>query len=277
MRVWLLAALMCACAAVPAAAQQDVEGSKDHPMVSRFPGYYIEEYDAQDFSNFEFDNGGDGIKVEGRYWRIEYWLQDGRKKGGPVEIARNYLNTFTSRGGSKVYDDVDASGGTLVAKLPADGKNIWLEVQISDAGEVYELTIVEEAAMTQQVEFTAMELAKALNETGSVALHNIQFDTGKATITSASSSALAPVGELLKSDTSLTLEIQGHTDNVGAAAANLKLSQDRAAAVKAYLVQNFGIAADRLTTAGFGDTKPIADNTSDAGRAQNRRVELVKK
>ena len=85
------------------------------------------------------------------------------------------------------------------------------------------------------------------------------------------------IGELLKSDASLKLEIQGHTDNVGAAAANLKLSQDRAAAVKAYVVQTFGVGAARLTTAGLGDTKPIADNTTDDGRAQNRRVELVRK
>jgi outer membrane protein OmpA-like peptidoglycan-associated protein len=165
----------------------------------------------------------------------------------------------------------------MVARMPSGGKNIWLEVDISNDGEIYELTIVEEAGMTQRVEFTAMELARALNDTGSVALHNIQFDTGLATITAASSGVLAPVGELLKTDSSLRLEIQGHTDNVGGAAANLKLSQDRAAAVKAYLVQHFGVAADRLTTAGFGDTKPVADNTSEAGRAQNRRVELVKK
>lgn len=70
---------------------------------------------------------------------------------------------------------------------------------------------------------------------------------------------------------------QGHTDNAGAAAANLKVSQDRAAAVKTYLVQTHGIVADRLTTSGLGDTKPIAENTSDEGRAKNRRVELVKK
>ena len=72
-------------------------------------------------------------------------------------------------------------------------------------------------------------------------------------------------------------EIQRHTDNVGQAATNLKLSQDRAAAVKAYLVQTFGVPAARLSTAGFGDTKPVAPNTAEAGRAQNRRVELVGK
>jgi len=88
---------------------------------------------------------------------------------------------------------------------------------------------------------------------------------------------LDQVVALLKQDQSLKLEVQGHTDNVGAAAANLKLSQDRAAAVKDYLVTTGGIAAARLTTAGFGDTKPVAPNTTDEGRAQNRRVELVKK
>jgi OmpA-OmpF porin, OOP family len=89
--------------------------------------------------------------------------------------------------------------------------------------------------------FTAMELAKALNDNGSIALHDILFDTGKATIKPESASALAIVGELLKNDPALKLEIQGHTDTVGAAAANLKLSQDRAAAVKAYLVSTLGV------------------------------------
>jgi OmpA-OmpF porin, OOP family len=116
-----------------------------------------------------------------------------------------------------------------------------------------------------------------LNENGSVALHNILFDTGKATLKPDSAAALAPVGDLLKNDSSLTLEIQGHTDNVGGAAANLKLSQDRAAAVKAYLVQNGGVGAERLTTTGFGDAKAVGDNKTDEGRAQNRRVELVKR
>ena len=148
---------------------------------------------------------------------------------------------------------------------------------MSSAGDSYDLTVVEEAGMEQKVEFTAMELAKALNDTGSVALHNVLFDTGKATLKPESAAALAPVGELLKNDAALKLEIQGHTDNVGQTAANLKLSQDRAAAVKTYLTQTFGIAAARLTTAGFGDTKPVAPNTAEAGRAQNRRVELVKK
>ena len=135
-----------------------------------------------------------------------------------------------------------------MAELPVAGKSIWLQVSVSNAGEVYDLTVVEEAGMEQKVEFTATELAAALNAKGSVALHNILFDTGKATLRPASAAALAPVGELMKNDARLMLEIQGHTDNVGASAANLKLSQDRAAAVKTYLVENCAVAPLRLTS-----------------------------
>jgi OOP family OmpA-OmpF porin len=276
MRLWLIAAALCLCAAPAAAQDTDADGSKDHPMFSRMPGYYIEDYDAQDFSTFELDTDP-ARNVEGRYWKISYWLKEGARKVGPVQLARNYVDLMTRRGGKKLYDDVDASGGTAVAQMPAAGKNIYLQITINNSGEVYDLYVIEEAAMEQKVEFTAMELAAALNDKGSVALHNILFDTGKATLKPESAAALAPVGELLKADAALALEIQGHTDNVGQPAANLKLSQDRAAAVKSYLVQTFGIPAGRLTTSGFGDSKPIAANTGEAGRAQNRRVELVKR
>ena len=70
--------------------------------------------------------------------------------------------------------------------------------------------------------------------------------------------------------------IVGHTDNVGTPAANLALSGARAAAVKNALMSGFGVAGERITTKGFGDTKPAAPNTTAEGRAQNRRVEVVK-
>ena len=276
MRLWLMAMAVCLCTAPALAQDTDAKGSTDHPMFSRMPGYYIEEYDAQDFASFELDTEP-SRKVEGRYWKISYWLKDGARKVGPVQLARNYIDLMTKRGGKKLFDAVDAGGGTAVAQMPVDGKNIYLQIGVSNSGEVYDLVVVEEAAMEQKVEFTAIELARALNDTGSVALHDILFDTGKATLKPESAAALAPVGELLRNDAALKLEIQGHTDNVGQAAANLKLSQDRAAAVRTYLLQTFGVDASRLTTSGFGDTKPVAPNTAETGRARNRRVELVKK
>jgi hypothetical protein len=78
--------VIVATAASSAFAQQDAEGSTDHPMLSRFPGYYIEDYEAQDFGGFEFDLADDKVqKVEGRYWQISYWLKEGAKKSGPVQ------------------------------------------------------------------------------------------------------------------------------------------------------------------------------------------------
>ena len=274
------AIVLATAAAAPLAAhaQEDADGAKDHPMLSRFPGYYIEEYDEQDFSSYEFARGDDQQqKVEGRYWKIEYWLKEGAKKGGPIEIGRNYLAPLLKRGGTKMFDDLDAGGGMIVGRMPAGRKTIWVEVDVSNGGEVFALTIVEEAAMTQKVEFTAMELASILDEKGVVALHGILFDTGQATIRSESKADLQSVGDLLKQRTDLRLEIQGHTDNVGVPEMNRRLSDARAAAVKQYLVATFGVAAARLTTAGFGDTQPVADNRTEQGRAQNRRVELVRK
>jgi outer membrane protein OmpA-like peptidoglycan-associated protein len=261
-----------------AGAQADVDGSKDHPMLSRFPGYYVEEYDPQDFGTYTFQVGDDKEqKVEGRYWKIEYWLKDGARKGGPVEIGRNYANLLTQRGGQKIYDTLDAGGGTLTARMPAGGKNIWVEVGVSNSGEVYSLTVVEEAAMSQKVEFTAMELARILNEKGSVALHGILFDTAQATIRDESKGDLQSVADVLTQQPALRLEIQGHTDNVGSADFNRRLSESRAASVRQYLISHFSVASERLTTVGFGDAKPVGDNKTEQGRAQNRRVELVKK
>src|SRR5712671_2365889 len=101
MRVPMLAVGLVMLAAVVGvrAQDQDVDGAKDHPMLSRFPGYYIEDYDAQDFSSYEFDLGETRRTIEGRYWKIAYWLKEGAKKGGPVEISRNYVNLLTQRGG----------------------------------------------------------------------------------------------------------------------------------------------------------------------------------
>lgn len=256
--------------------QQDEPGSKDHPMVPRMAGYYIDRYEAHDFGGFEFLVGEDKEqRVEGKFWRIEYWLKDGAKAASALQISRNYINAFTTKGGKTRYTEVDGGRTSLV--LPANGSELWCDIDVSNSGEVYTMTIIEKTAMTQQVVLTAAELAKTLNDTGSIALHNILFDTGKATIRPESAPELQLVIDVLKADATLNLEIQGHTDNTGVKAANLTLSQQRAEAVRTYLIRTGGIAATRLTSAGFGDTKPVAPNTTDAGRAQNRRVELVKK
>jgi outer membrane protein OmpA-like peptidoglycan-associated protein len=116
----------------------------------------------------------------------------------------------------------------------------------------------------------------ALAAKGRWVTQGILFATGKAELRPESRPVLKEIAGTMKQHDDLKLLIEGHTDNVGSAASNLALSDARAAAVKAALVGEFGIAADRLTTKGLGDTKPAVPNTTSEGRAQNRRVELVK-
>jgi outer membrane protein OmpA-like peptidoglycan-associated protein len=101
----------------------------------------------------------------------------------------------------------------------------------------------------------------------------IYFATGKDIIKKESEGPLDELVVILTKYPKMLMQIEGNTDNVGNDDKNLKLSQDRAAAVKKYLVSK-GIAEDRLTAVGFGENKPIADNKTAAGRAQNRRVDL---
>lgn len=280
LRLWLsvsLAAVLLFAAAGPVRAQEaDADGSKDHPVFSRMPGFYINSYDEQEFSEFEFSLEP-ARKVAGHYWNIQYVLNEGARKPGPLQIGRNYTNLIRQRGGALLLEDLDPSGGTTIARLPVKGAGtLWVEVHVSNGGDVYTLQIVQESAMAQDVTFTADSLAAAIRSAGSVAIRDILFDTGNATIQPASAAVLAMIADALKADADLAIEIQGHTDNVGTAAANLALSRGRAAAVKAALI-TAGVDEGRLTTAGFGDTQPVADNSTDEGRARNRRVELVRK
>ncbi len=109
---------------------------------------------------------------------------------------------------------------------------------------------------------------------GRVALY-IQFDTGKATIRAESQPTIDQVVKLMTDNPKLKLRVEGHTDDVGAAKDNQLLSEQRAGAVREALI-NAGIEATRLSAAGFGESRPIGDNTTEEGRAKNRRVELVK-
>jgi outer membrane protein OmpA-like peptidoglycan-associated protein len=116
----------------------------------------------------------------------------------------------------------------------------------------------------------------ALSSTGRWTTQGILFDTGKSEIKPESTPTLKQIAAALKEHPDLKVEIQGHTDNVGKPDANLKLSQARAEAVKTALAKEYGVGEAQLTAKGYGDTKPATDNTSAEGRANNRRVELVK-
>ena len=115
-----------------------------------------------------------------------------------------------------------------------------------------------------------------LSEKGRWSTQGILFESGKSELKPESTPTLKSIAAALKGHPDLKVEIQGHTDNVGSAASNLTLSQARADAVKAALTSDYSVSADQLAAKGYGDTKPVTKNTTPEGRANNRRVDIVK-
>ncbi|MFZ1946295.1 MAG: OmpA family protein [bacterium] len=119
-------------------------------------------------------------------------------------------------------------------------------------------------------------LKQQLDETGRIVTHGILFDSGSDKIKAESFKTLADIGQLLTENPELRLSIEGHTDSDGADDYNMALSQKRASAVRAYLMDAYKIDAGRLEAKGLGETKPMDVNTTPEGKANNRRVELVR-
>lgn len=118
------------------------------------------------------------------------------------------------------------------------------------------------------------EMEQALAEKKPVDIYGIYFDFNSATIKPDSETVLKQISDILHKNPDWKLSVAGHTDNIGEAGFNQQLSEHRAAAVKDALVSRYGIAPDRLSTKGFGASRPVEPNTTLEGRARNRRVEL---
>jgi OOP family OmpA-OmpF porin len=251
------------------AQEPDAEGCQDHPMLSRLKNFYISgcesNFDAVEFYVTESET----VTVEGQKTRIEYYLQEGAAYPSYLQIRRNFSNAAKSLGGSVLYDEARYAS----FKIVKNGKEIWGSVEGFNEGGSYTLIIVEKGEMTQEV--TASEMLDTLNRDGFMALY-INFDTGKAKIQPESGPIIEQIASLLRDNEDLNLSVEGHTDNVGTPQSNKALSEERAKAVVAAVVE-LGVDAGRLTAIGWGQEKPIADNRTEDGRAKNRRVEIVKK
>jgi OOP family OmpA-OmpF porin len=269
----LFVLFFAAIAASPAVAQQkDAAGCKDHPLLTRIPDYWIESCTLKQFDAYDFASAKGKTRVEGQFTNLRFQPPSNLSpKPSTLQVLRNVENAVKKIGGT--VQATDASKETF--KLTKDGKEIWIEAWADYTGK-YILTIVEKAAMEQQLAASADAFADGLKATGHIAVEGILFETGKADLKPESNAAIAEVAKLLKGDASLKLFVVGHTDNVGAIDGNMKLSQDRAQAVVQALVKTHGIDALRLKSYGAGPYAPVASNDAEEGRAKNRRVELVK-
>jgi OOP family OmpA-OmpF porin len=263
--------------------------------------------DMRTDSDLDFDSvyvlaGEELRRVEGKVMSREFMLSD--LNWSVLAAHRNYEAALKALGATRVdtvhpmnEKFIERNGGSYQAiydkmKMPyidastdantpgfeqwllrTPQTNIWFTLRVH-GGEVGVMT-VEEKAMQQQVQaLPAAQLSSALKKDGHVALY-LNFDTDSQVMRQESQPAVDEIVKLMQGEPSLKLRIEGHTDATGDAAHNRKLSLARAeSVVKAITAKQ--IAADRLSAVGKGPDQPLADNTTEEGKAKNRRVELVR-
>ena len=177
---------------------------------------------------------------------------------------------------------IDGDVRALTAHLDRPAGAVDVSVLVGHQGDSFSkhpigvlLQIVEAKPMaTGQVTVDAKAMGQGLAQNGHIALYGIHFASDSAALSADSDATLAQMAALLKNQPSLKVYIVGHTDDTGAVAHNLQLSQQRAEAVVKALAAR-GIATSRMAAKGLASYAPVASNHSDSGKAQNRRVELV--
>jgi len=251
-----------------------------------------------------------GLNLEGKVTRISYMVGSDKST---LEVERNYVDALQKggfqilfrcsaeqcgRNGGNEFQSLvinsgrmrkaggDANFGgkhrTLLAKLPRASGDAYVFLHVMDESPstkrtlVYEEVVEVKAMQTGQVKvLDSGALQKGLAATGKVALYGIYFDTDNAQVKPESKPQLDEMAKLLAANPALKVYIVGHTDNQGQFAHNADLSQKRAEAVAQALATTYRIAPARLAAKGVASLSPVASNGDDAGRAQNRRVELV--
>jgi OOP family OmpA-OmpF porin len=234
-------------------------GKGDFPFLAPIPGSQAHG-GQEDNASFRLTPKGanqDEIVANGSVVR-SYSLKDGSQ----ALFAAVYHDALVKAGWT--IENETPNGEVIIAHYGKKGRNLW--AYLIDHGSDYDIRVGKEAATDQ--------MKSTLDSDCHVALVGVLFDFNKSTLQPASDGVLTQVSTLMTANPSLKVEIQGHTDNVGADAYNQTLSEARARAVTTWLAQH-GVAAARMTAKGYGKTQPVADNNRDEGRMKNRRVEIA--
>ena len=269
------------------------------PYLQLPSGYQVRKLQEKRFDRLPFWTGDNLQWVQGKVWSADVHTPAKTDDFSLLELQANLDAVIAQAGGHLVtrsvvpesaIKEIEQAPGQILVNYNAGLSGIFgqtistwvirradhdIWVYLGGSGFSGGLTIVESQAVAITASLLPADaLQQALAQSGKVDIQ-VNFASDSAQILAASQPQIAQVGQLLAADTALRLAINGHTDNSGNSAHNLQLSQQRAASVVAALVAA-GIAADRLSAQGFGDSRPVADNSTAEGKAKNRRVELVK-
>ncbi len=251
----------------PATTVETFSDQDDFPYLSPYPGSSRKDAAFADgpLALTELAKAGDEPKLVGTGVMARSY--QGPSSLSRIQFVNDYSAALNSAGWKVLYPAPAAQGeaASLVAHYERGGRDLWVRL-------VYEYG----ANLSFSVADVGSEDWSAkLERDCRLPLYGVFFDFNKASLQAESASTLNKAAALLAKAAAIKVEVQGHTDNVGADDYNMKLSAARAATVSTWLAQH-GVAAGRLTSRGYGKTEPVADNGSDAGRAKNRRVELRK-
>jgi len=264
-----------------AVAQEENPDCKDHKLLTRLNNFYLVSCE-ENFNELtlRLDNNKTETK-EGNLFSLDYVFNAnaGEKPKSPLQIIKNYENAIVKNGGKMLYKNTNALDADLEATyyLSTKEKEYWIKLfnfgGTPNEVERFMLYVLEMESMKQEIE--ASEMFEAINKDGFIALY-INFETGKSDIKPESQQIVEQIVTMLKQNPGLKVSVEGHTDNVGSDKSNQTLSENRAKSVMNVLISG-GIEKSRLSSKGWGATKPVGDNSTEDGRYKNRRVEIVKK
>ena len=301
-------------------AKNDVAGSSDHPLISRYANSYIEQYSSTDFDEMDLATGPmvagqtrPPVKtVEGKITTIIY--ETNTNTESVLKVFKNYTHSLSRAGFKNIYTCSNGACGPdfikqLITTTPRSAQyrgidpfntnerlsnfRYWSGTLTKDNKLVYASLIVKTKTFSKYpveialdiIESKSMELdlvtidvnslTESINTTGKAVLKGIYFDHDQAVVKPESSASMKIIAEYLKREPAANVYIVGHTDNTGADSHNIGLSKRRAEAVVSKLIQEYGIKNNRLHAHGVGPVAPVTTNSTDAGRAENRRVEIV--
>lgn len=254
---------------------------EDCPYFPGIESYYLNNVDDKDFDYYNFYNSSKNIEIAGRKWTKNYLVKDTLNVLTEKKIMSFYAEEVKSKVGKVLFNDICEDEDCefrkgyqmLTGVLKLGDTEVWLEVTAYNNGANYDLICIEKGEMVQDI--SASGILKKLKEEGSMNLF-IKFDSGKSVILPESQTLIDELKKMMIGNPDLIISIEGHTDNKGSRMARQELTEARAKAVMDALIQK-GVEAKRMSSIGWGDSKPLNDNDTDENKARNNRIEIVKK
>ncbi|MDR7132223.1 outer membrane protein OmpA-like peptidoglycan-associated protein [Algoriphagus sp. 4150] len=248
---------------------------EEKALFSPLSNHKVSFCEEKAFDNYDFryvdDNGNtQSYSKSGEYTKISYaWKGEFEQRPSKEQIFKNYENAVLQAGGEVLYNYTEVN-----FHLKKGGYTFYIQVNTDYSG-TYEVITLKEAPLDQEVFMTAATIQKLMEEDGQVNFYGIYFDIDKSHIKPESEAVLKEIAGYLNSNPKHTVFFVGHTDLTGSLEHNQKLSELRAQEVVKTLIEKHSVTESRMKAFGIGPLSPMSSNSTEEGKAKNRRVVMV--